>query len=352
MKRSIFFFLLFNCSFFFYSCKDDVEQPAGEINLDCLYDKLDHATNLLDTAAIDKGEGSYPLENARDLQLLVDSLQLGISKGLAGHFIFQSEADGFCTEAQKRIESFLSSYLPPVSVGQPAELIVYGIDRQGRIEFGDDPAFAGGDAFTVESWMKYDRDFFNNGIGNFLSTFDGSTQPIEGWMINFMDKNLRSTIGMGPQHGRVLESGDAYPENYGEWNHVVMVYDENLSEGQLKMYLNGELFFSKTNDVFNQDGELQQYQPNTKNLNMWAFQEPTDLNRCMTGYIKKFRFWNTAKTIQEINNLMTSDVSGKESDLVCAWDFTIVPADDQNIPDLTGRHTAKIVGLYKWIPKN
>lgn len=195
--------------------------------------------------------------------------------------------------------------------------------------------------------MKYDAGFFESGIGSFLSTFDGK-QPNEGWMINFLGSNLRTTIGMGPQEGRVLEEGRAYPDNFGKWNHVVTVWDNTLPEGQLKMYVNGELFFSKTNDVKNDAGVLQNYMPNTRNQNMWAFQEPTDNSRCMTGFIKKFRMWSTAKSANEVKTLMNSDVTGTESGLVCAWDFTTVAEDVTNIPDKTGKHVAKIVGNYKW----
>ena len=46
---------------------------------------------------------------------------------------------------------------------------------------------------------------------------------------------------------------------------------------------------------------------------------------------------------------MNSDVTGTESGLVCAWDFTTVVEDVTNIPDKTGKHVAKIVGNYKWL---
>jgi len=163
-----------------------------------------------------------------------------------------------------------------------------------------------------------------------------------------MGENLRATIGMGPQSSRVLEFGSKYPTNYGVWNHIAMVYDASLPEGQLKIYLNGKLFFSKTNDILDDAGVTQAYQPNKVNTSMWAFQEPTDFSRCMTGYIEKFRMWNTAKSIEQINSLMTAEVSGTEADLICAWDFTAVPENIENIPDKTGRHSAKLVGKYKW----
>lgn len=337
-------------SFLIQSCVDNGKISKRDIQLECLYQNLDQMVSILDTAKIGDEDGTYPPESEQLLKEAEETLQLGISKGLAGHFTLQYEADIYCNNSLKALTEFQNSFQSTLSPGSAGELIVYGIDRKGRIEFGADPAFGGDDAFSVEAWLKYDQGFFESGIGDFIATFDGSTQPLEGWMINFLGDNLRATIGMGPQASRVLEFGKKYPENYGEWNHIVMVYDESLPEGQLKLYLNGEVFFSKTNDIYNDSGELQSYQPNTKNYNMWAFQEPTDNNRCMTGYIKKFRFWNSAKSATEIKVLMGADVTGNEEDLECAWDFTTVPENDQSIPDKTGNHTAKIVGSYKWVP--
>ncbi|MBU3125578.1 DUF4972 domain-containing protein [Sinomicrobium sp. 2019215] len=334
----------------YYSCSEDDKIEKREVNLDCLYQKLDIMTSTLDTAAIGEEDGMYPQENADALLQSVDELELGISQGLAGHFTLQYEADNYCNTANKAIAEFRNSLQLTLPPGTPAELIVYGIDQKGRIEFGSNPVFGGDDAFTVEAWLKYDENFFESGIGDFIATFDNSGQPQEGWMINFLGDNLRATLGMGPQESRVLEFGNPYPKTYGQWNHIAMVYDQSLSEGQLRMYVNGELFFSKTNDIYNDGGELQLYQPNTRNYNMWAFQEPTDQSRCMTGHIKKFRFWNSAMSVQQINSLMHSDVSGNEADLECAWDFTMVPEDDENITDKTGKHIAKIVGEYKWKP--
>lgn len=331
------------------ACDENNSMESREVSLDCLYSNYESMLTMQDTSKYGDSDGTFPYESADLLENGIGELELGISKGLAELFTLQYEADNYCIAAEKTIAEFLNSYQETLVPGTSAELIVYGIDGKGRIEFGSDPAFGGSDAFCVEAWIKYDANFFESGIGDFIATFDNSTQPHEGWMINFLGDNMRSTIGMGPQAGRVLEWGNKYPTNYGEWNHIAMVYDAGLSEGQLTMYLNGEVFFSKTNDVVDNGGVLQSYQPNTKNFNMWAFQEPTDQSRCMTGYIRKFRFWNAAKTDSEINALMNSDVTGQESDLECAWDFTIVPENDESITDKTGKHTAKIVGNYKWI---
>jgi hypothetical protein len=350
MKNKIYLLTPLLCSIFFLvvSCSNDTTLSREALNYDELDQYMDTITAILDTAEIGDVDGTYPRENAIELQNALVELQLGKSKALAGEFILQYEVDNYCIAAKKAITSFLNSFQQTLASGTSAELIVYGIDQKGHIDFGSDAAYGGSDAFTVEAWIKYNSGFFESGIGDFIATFNNTADPYEGWMINFMGANLRATIGMGPQSARCLENGGVYPTNYGEWNHIAMVYDASLTEGQLKMYLNGKIFFSKTNDVVDGSGVTQKYQPNVVNTNMWAFQEPTDLSRCMTGYIKKFRMWNSAKSIEDINTLMTTDVTGKETDLICAWDFTSVPDDVTNIPDKTGRHSAKLVGKYKW----
>lgn len=331
------------------SCSDK-KDTVSEINLDCLYGHLDDMQHILDTAKIGTIDGTFPKENADYLLQAVEDLKIGISKAKAGMFVLQFEVDNYCVASDKSIAEFMNSYQMTLSPGSPAELLVFGTDKKGYIDFGESATYGASNTFTVESWLKYDANFFEYAIGDFIATFshDGNNVK-QGWMLNFMGANLRMTLGMGPQQDKVLEWGKVYPETYGEWMHIAAVYDESASSDQLKMYLNGDLFFSKTNDIY--DGStLQVYQPNTRNLKMYAFMEPEDNNRCMTGYMKKIRLWSKAKTQSEIQTLMNSDVTGSEANLTCAWDFTIVPENNENMPDKTGKHTAKLVGSYKWKP--
>ena len=335
-----------------FSCSGDKQTALPELNLKGFDRYIEKMTNILDTAKVGDTDGTYPKENHIALQKALVELQTGKSKAEAGEFILQYEVDNYYIAAEKAIQDFLDSLQQTLPAGTVAELRVFGIDQKGRIEFGASPDYAGSNAFTVEAWIKYHSGFYESAIGDFIATFNNTATPYEGWMINFMGANLRATIGMGPQASRVLEFGAVYPTNYGEWNHIAMVYDAGLPGSQLKMYLNGNLFFQKTNDIYNGSQVLQSYQPNVANTNMWAFQEPTDFSRCMTGYIKKFRMWNAAKNITEINALKDNDVTGTENGLLCAWDFIVVPNNPANIPDKTGRHTAKLVGKYKWYPVN
>ena len=340
---------VFFATFFLSSC-NETETAREELNFDCLNESLETLNTTRDTSTFGDADGTYPFESAYNLDWAISDLQYGMSLALSDQLFLQFEIDNYCILAGKAMADFESSLQITLDPGTPAELKVFGVDQKGRIEFGADPAFGGSKAFTVESWLKYDEGFFESAIGDFIATFDNIADPFEGWMINFLGDNMRATIGMGPQSARVLEFGSIYPKNYGEWNHIVMVYDESLNESQLKMYVNGEVLFAKTNDIYNGSGELQLYNPNTQNMNMWAFQEPTDLSRNMTGFMKRFRMWDGAKTIEEINTLMNTNVTGTENGLICAWDFTEMPDDIENIPDKTGKFSAKIVGKHKWYP--
>ncbi|HWW41604.1 LamG domain-containing protein [Pedobacter sp.] len=331
-----------------FSCKRDNPEKI-DLDFSCLSSQLNIMQHMIDTAKIGDVDGTFPKSNADELSSAILALKEGLSKAKAGILVLPYEVNTYCVAATKAINSFQASYQITLKPGTPAELLVNGIDKKGYIDFGESSAYGGSNSFTVESWLKYDAGFFEFAIGDFIATFSNDGKGVkQGWMVNFSGSNLRATLGVGPQADRVFEWGSAYPTNYGQWNHIVAVYDGSAASDQLKMYVNGNLFFSKTNDVKDGSGVLQQYQPNTRNLKMWAFMEPEDNNRNMAGYMKKFRLWSAAKSAQEVKDLMQKEVTGNEPNLICAWDFTTVPANASNIPDKTGKHTAKLVGVYKW----
>ena len=53
----------------------------------------------------------------------------------------------------------------------------------------------------------------------------------------------------------------------------------------------------------------------------------------LSGYIKHFHLWKSAKSQGEIKKLMNEEirVTGQEDDLVCGWEFDATVEDDTNI---------------------
>ncbi|WP_199417161.1 LamG domain-containing protein [Chitinophaga silvatica] len=329
------------------------------LTLDCMESKISKIRSILDTAKVGTDDFMYPQQSVDDLQKALTDIQTGISYAKAGRFILQYEVDNVCNKADQAITQFLGSYNYTLAPGSDGELLVNGLNRKGSIDFGDRAEFSNSNTFTVELWVKYNKDFLDFEMATLIGTTSEGPQSnwpdnkFEGWNIHYQRSgNLRASMGVGTG---VLEQAKAFPTNYGKWNHVALVWDINAKAGagedrpyHMKMYVNGELFWQKNNDIL--AGGVPRAMLPSSTKKMRAFIDPYHPDRCMTGYIKKFRLWNEAKTPDQLKTLMTADVKGNESNLVCAWDFTVVPTDPDNVKDKTGKFTAKIQGSYKWMP--
>ncbi len=333
---------------FITGCTTPDYKGAGAIDYSSMIEKMEQMQELLDTSEFGAVDGTYPPKAGEDLRAALDKLQLGISKAKAGLLILQYEVDMYIVQADRDIKSFQNSYQETLAPGTPAELLVYGTYKRGYIDFGTSPKFTEGNAWTIEFALKLNDDFEKGPMGDIISTFNAKSDGYEGWTVNFMGDALRTTIGMGPQYGRVLEFGKTYTIEKEVWKHIAVTYDGNASSKQLKMYIDGALFWEKDNDIRNESGVLQNYAPATANMQMWAFQRPTNPECSIVGFLRNFRLWSVAKSESEIAASINTPVTGSEQGLTCAWDFTEVPDDKENIPDKTGKFNAAIVGMHKW----
>lgn len=341
MKKGFFFLLCIVC-ITHVSCKKTFTSTP-KLNYDSLSKLKVQIQNRLDTAVVGVSDGTYTQSSFDALSTALDNLKLGISKANAGVFILQFEIDNYVLDARKAIKLFDESLQSSLPANTPAELYVNGIDHKGYIDFGSSADYCGGAHFTVETWAKYNEGFIETTFGSFISTFI-SPLPYKGWSLHFWGSQnslLRFTFGSNnPNPDLSLPTiYTAAPSSYGQWFHIASVFDVTAKKALI--YINGELKASADvtdNMVVNSNDDTR----------MWAFVEPKDNSRCMSGYIKKFRLWRSSKSAAEIKALMQADVTGTENDLICAWDFTKTPVDQNSIADKTGNHTAKIVGAYKW----
>jgi Concanavalin A-like lectin/glucanases superfamily len=344
MKKELFIAMLFFCTAFL-ACTDKPMSNTIPLNYDSLPKLRIQIQNRLDTAIVGITDGTYPQSSYDGLLKALDELKLGISKANAGVFILQFEIDNYMLAAQKAIKLFDESKLLSLPVNTPAELFINGIDHKGYIDFGSSPEYCGGAHFTVETWTKYNDGFIETTFGSFISTFI-SPLPYKGWTLHYWGTaNSLARFSFGTDNANpdltLPTIYTAAPTVYDKWFHIAAVFD--VTSKKALLYINGELKASA--------GVADNMVTNSANdTRMWAFVEPKDNSRCMSGYIKKFRLWSTSKSESEIKALMNADVTGNENGLICAWDFVKTPVDSKAILDKTGKHTAKIVGVYKWKP--
>lgn len=244
----------------------------------------------------------------------------------------------------------------------PADLLVNG-KSGGYIDFGSHPEYSsfgesGKQKFTIEFWVRL-KDV--DGFIFLLSTFTDDTKDnprFQGWSINSWFANMRITYSMG--NSDLMEPAYGF-NTTNEWVHLAFVTDETGVDGDMwgdypamiKMYQNGEL--KLTSGTYHPG---KPYTPSVRNIPMIAFgmlnpdgsrQEDKGAN----GNMKHIHIWKSAKTQAEIQELMNNpqSVTGTESDLVCGWPFDEIPLDDNDIKDLTGKFSAKLVGNCAWVEK-
>lgn len=353
-------------SFLALSCSDDDNNATVDVSgfISQMTTVRDEMVELRDNAQYGDKKDMYPQESKYILDDAVIQIEKTIRffKNGTETEPNQEKTDKAINEANKAIDEFKvtrhAEDLP--SEEKSSELYVNG-RAGGYIDFGHSPNYSnfgesGQQAFTVELWFKLK---YTEGFGSIISCFneDGETQTRKGWIINNFD-NARVRMTLGLDNWGLTEPGVNFSSTE-QWAHFAAVIDENGVDGDVKdgkrvivkLYLNGELKDQSTA----QDGK--NYLSNYLETSMVAFGQPagvggmTDAWR-LSGYIKDFHIWKSAKSEVDINKIMNKEftVTGSEADLVCGWEFTTTAENNEDIKDLTGKYSAKLVGEYQWIP--
>lgn len=351
------------------SCKDDdsTNNNAGAVvdNTPMFIERfstlLNRLVSLRENSVFGEKSGEYPASSKTILDGQISYLEEVIAKLTDGtKRLRDSEADRIIKNATQNERAFTATKRTEDFIALPAELFVNGRSG-GYIDFGAHPEYSsfgesGKQKFTIDFWVRL-KDI--DGFIFLLSTFtdDPDTTPkFKGWAINSWFQNMRISYGMG--NADIMEP--AYGFNFvDEWVHLAFVTDETGVDGEMsagrptmvKIYLNGELKYSSASH----HAEGKNYSPQTSNIPMIAFGVLfADGNRqedkgC-SGNMKHLHIWKSAKSQAEIGNIMSNpeNVTGQESDLVCGWSFDKTVADNNDIKDLTGKYSAKLMGAYSW----
>lgn len=341
--------------------KDSEVKPVDP-NVEKLDDYTRQLTALRDTSVYGTLAGTYPQESKQILTPVINEANkyiLLIKYGDAKPS--QSDIDKCYANLEKAVADFKASKRTEDAL-VPAELYVNGMNG-GYIDFGSSPEYSvfgdpGNQQFTVETWFKFTN---INGFGAAITTFyeNGGNRIRKGWMVNHFDnQRLRMSYSMSA-YDNMLEPGADLPmSGFGNtWVHFAAVYSDNGFNGErdgngnlivIKVYRNGQLVSTATKRNSND-----KYVGNDLPMSMTAFLEirsDGSTTRKISGFIKDFHIWKTAKTEAEINQLKNKEivVSGTETDLACGWDFSKTVRDENNIRDLTGRHAARLIGEHRW----
>lgn len=359
-------FLAATASLTFSSCskKSGTDIVGETTNLDEVFAtrlqaQIDNINAVINGAVFGDKKGNYPLgsknilaDRLAYLEETLEKLKNGTKK------LLKTDMDNIILDTNTALNRFKSTVLTADFVSEPAELYVAG-KSGGYIDFGTSPAFSAFDSgFTVDFWVKFAS------LGSFdfiLSTFIDNGNPSDryryGWASNFFGEGGNSLIRMTYAIGKdgLFEPGINGFNTTNQWVHLAYVWNPaKFTDGAsvpatFKMYINGNLV--KAEDWGNTN-----YTPNDKtsligfNYTKFDGSVATD-GKGTNGTMKHIHIWNKVKTQTELQQIMNTPqtVTGKEADLVAGWKFTETVADDSNILDLTGKHSAKVRGNHSWV---
>ena len=278
----------------------------------------------------------------------------------------ESEKERYLTNANEAIARFNASVRSDDAETIPAELFVDGKSNESYIDFGRSKDYTvfgetANQAFTIEFWVKI-KEHGPNDNSIFLSTFysNGDSRWRNGWMMYWRVADggiYRTSWGgiLSDSRWGLWEPGFPAPAD-NEWQYYAFVYSDKGLDGdpnlRARLYLNGEVVATQTNgnasEVYN-SSDYDNYDKPMTGFCRWV--NDNKMEEGFSGYMKNIRIWKEAKTSDYLTSSFREEVelNGKENNLVAAWNFTEKPLGSASeVLDLTGKHTAKVVGTYKW----
>ncbi|MBZ0177796.1 MAG: Ig-like domain-containing protein, partial [Melioribacteraceae bacterium] len=197
------------------------------------------------------------------------------------------------------------------------------------------------DNFTIEFWTRIEgnQNTFSCPLSSQTTIFDGET-PISsnGYYFYVQDDNRwaawlgRGTIGGTSTAGWEIISGPTV--DLGKWYHLAMTF---LS-GTMKFFVNGELQ-GTANGIA--------YTPNsTASFNVGDLGEVQGTFP-FNGKVDEIRFWNTARSQQQIQQNMHLTLPGNTENLVAYFQLNEGTGTTTN--DIVGSFSGSFVGSPTWI---
>ena len=341
-----------------YTAAPEVE----DIYIDQLEELINKMKDLQKNSEYGEKKGQYPTESRAILTDAIDDANRSVLLIKYQNPVpSEQEKQRYVASAKSAIDKFKGTIRTEDAETTPAELFVDGKGGNSYIDFGRSEEYVkfgeqGHQSFTVELWVKVtERGRWDNCL--FLCSYMSDSSWRNGWMMYWRNADggiYRAT--WGETGGNICEPSLKAPED-GEWQHFLFVYSDKGLPGspelRAKLYVNGEVKTTEGsvgNRFYNSSNYANYNAPMTA---FGRYMRTSDnlFEEGFAGYMKKIRIWKSAKDNEYVQNSYngTAEVTGKEADLAAAWDFMTKPSGAGNeVIDLTGRHTAKIIGTYEW----
>ena len=147
--------------------------------------------------------------------------------------------------------------------------------------------------FTIEFWMK-PKYPIQNGSDHVYGHHYGSLVSCgDGWTVEFDYKFGELIVGI--KHGDIMSAVHGGRQSWEtSWHHIAVVYDPDLPDLNLKVYVNGTLDWYHGPDlgtIVFAFTNLKIGQPQSEWFARWAF----------GGLIDEVRYWNVCRSSLEIN---------------------------------------------------
>ena len=347
---------------------DAYDQSTIE-TLTLLQEKRIALVNMRDNSTYGNYQGQYPTDSKSILQQGIDDLYKLI-KNIEDFDIVNPTQD-VTDEAIANANTVIAAFEASVRIVDNIkyDLFVNGVS-DGYIDFGYNENFVkfgdmGSQAFTIATWVKITATNYVEATGNshngaILSAFaqDGASPAYySGWMIVWRkEATLRSSVGVVDMNNssRYLWEPGASKSIKDLWVHVAIVYNDlglDDRDNRARFYINGDavgtIRIGEVERVYNSNQVV------SGSVKMTAFVQYLSGTKmgATSGYMKDLTMWKTNKSGSEIKAMSNGnyDLDLTDPYLISAWNFETKPADGVSVLDLTGRHTATIVGTHQWV---
>lgn len=306
-----------------WSCTNAaVTRPAGASRLSLNLDMTAAPSEVARVRAVLSREGYASL----DLELNVDGdLATGTFESVAtgiwhlrvealdgeDHVRYSGETDvyvlpGGTTNVDLTLSAASGSLV--IHVHWPTGEAGQALRLNGETDFAEvmnSPSLQGlSSSLTLEAWIRPVEQYYNTvvckGSKDYGVELAGYEYP--GFLFQHLDINFS---GAYDYYGRLVING---PLPAHTWSHIAVT----LGQGLLKVYANGHLVYQTTFT-----GTLD---PGDEALRIGARVDP-NYTEYFQGDIDEVRVWNVARTAEEIQSSMKTELTGQEPGLVAYWNF-------------------------------